>query len=194
MPPPDTNTAAPIRVREMSETDIILIADYWLSAEDGYLIALGVDLNKLPTREALLQMLKAQLQLPDREKASLAMILEVGGVPLGHCNVNEIEFGQRAKMHLHLWAAAQRRQGLGTRMVQLSLPVFFGRLQLQEIICEPYAHNPAPNSTLRRLGFDFVKTHITTPGSLNFEQEVNRYRLSREKWAALQSNRFNGFR
>ena len=42
--------------------------------------------------------------------------------------------------------------------------------------------NPAPNKTLARVGFEFVKEYVTVPGSINFEQPVNRWEMTREKY------------
>ena len=176
-----------IEVRELTTDDIDLIADYWLTAEKDFLIAMGVDLNKLPERDSLTKMLTDQVNLPDPEKSSLAMILEVNGQPAGHCNVNGIKYGEEATMHLHLWNSDNRQKGLGSIMVNRSLPEFFKRLELKVIFCEPYAYNPAPNRTLKRVGFEFVKSYRTIPGSLNFEQEVNRYRLTREKFEVINN-------
>lgn len=175
-----------IRVRELASNDIMFIADYWLNSDKDFLISMGVDLNQLPTREGLTKMLNNQINLPDSEKASLAMILEVNGKPAGHCNVNGITYGQEATMHLHLWTSDNRQKGLGTTMVLKSLPAFFDRLKLETLWCEPYSHNPAPNKTLKKIGFEFIKRYLTIPGSLNFEQEVNRYKLTREQFEEIK--------
>lgn len=180
-----------IKVRDLSINDIKYISDYWLNSDEDFLISLGVELGKLPTREGLTKMLTDQINLPDSDKASMALILEHDGKPTGHCNVNEINFGQEATMHLHLWTSDTRRKGLGTKMVLKSLPAFFDRLKLQTLWCEPYAHNPAPNQTLRKIGFEFVKRYVTTPGSLNFEQEVNRYKLTREQFEEIKKTHYN---
>ncbi|MCG8574441.1 MAG: GNAT family N-acetyltransferase [Flavobacteriales bacterium] len=175
-----------IQVRDLLPQDIPLIADYWLHSSNEHLEGMGVDLNKLPKREDLVQMLESQLQLDDDQKASLALIVAVDGKAAGHCNVNQITFGKEATMHLHLWNSDIRHKGIGTEMVLKSIPQFFERLQLKTLWCEPYAHNPAPNKTLQKIGFEFVKTYICVPGSLNFEQEVNQYKLSRENLEKIQ--------
>ncbi len=36
---------------------------------------------------------------------------------------------------------------------------------------------PTPNWTLPKIGFCLVKTYTTTPGFLNFEQEVNQWEM-----------------
>jgi RimJ/RimL family protein N-acetyltransferase len=53
-------------------------------------------------------------------------------------------------------------------------------LQLQRLFCEPSAFNVAPNRTLQRTGFHYVKTHMTVPGLLNYHQAVIRWVLSVE--------------
>lgn len=180
-----------VKVRDLTIDDIKFISDYWLNSDEDFLISLGVDLDKLPTREGMTKMLTNQINLPDSDKASMAMILEHNGKPTGHCNVNGITYGQEATMHLHLWTSDTRQKGLGTSMVLKSLPAFFDRLKLKTLWCEPYAHNPAPNKTLRKIGFEFIKRYVTTPGSLNFEQEVNRYKLTREQFEEIKKTHYN---
>ncbi len=177
-----------IEVRDLTVDDIKLIVDYWLNAKPDFLMGMGVDLNKLPTRSELTRRLNAQVHLPDSEKSSLAMILTINGKAAGHCNASDIKYGEEAKMHLHLWSSKNRQKGIGTAMVLQSLPVFFERLQLKVLYCEPYAHNPAPNQTLLKVGFEWLKTHTTIPGTLNFEQTVNRYRLTREDFEKINNS------
>lgn len=49
---------------------------------------------------------------------------------------------------------------------------------MKKLYCELYALNPAPNKTLEKVGFTFIKEHITVPGLLNFEQPVKLWELS----------------
>lgn len=174
-----------LAVREIEKRDFDLIADYWLHAEPEFLIGMGVDLQKLPARSEFKKMLNEQIELPYERKRSYALIWMANGEPIGHSNINEIEFGKQAKMHLHLWKSGLRHKGLGFELIKMSLPYFFEKLELEVLWCEPYAHNPAPNKTLKKLGFNFVKKHINIPGSLNFEQETNLWKLTKEKYLAL---------
>lgn len=171
--------SATLNVRELTHNDIPLIADYWLNASPEYLRSMGADAALLPPRQQFEAMLAAQLALPASKKRAYALIWELNGTPCGHCNVNGIEYGNHAYMHLHLWHNSTRQKGLGLQLVKLSVPFFFRTLELQTLYCEPYAQNPAPNRTLQRAGFVLERTYTTVPGSINFEQEVNRYALSR---------------
>jgi RimJ/RimL family protein N-acetyltransferase len=171
-----------LSVRELEEKDIPLIADYWVNYDPDHMIAMGVDLDKLPSREGITGMLTKQLKSPPEQKMTYALIWLISNKPVGHCNVNNISFGKEAFMHLHLWKSTHRQKGMGTELVKHSLPYFFKTLELQTLYCEPYALNPAPNNTLEKVGFEFEKQYITIPGSSNFEQEVKRWRMSRERY------------
>ncbi len=174
-----------LTVRTIEERDIPLIVDYWLKSDPDFLVSMGVDLDKLPSGRELTEMLKSQIDSPLKEKKSYALIWEEYNQPIGHCNVNQIVYGQQAHMHLHIWHKKLRQKGIGQKLVRLSLPFFFEDLELKVVYCEPYALNPAPNKTLKRVGFSFIKTYRTIPGSLNFEQEVNQWKLSEENYKKL---------
>ncbi|GJM31699.1 MAG: hypothetical protein DHS20C18_07000 [Saprospiraceae bacterium] len=169
-----------LSVRELQERDIDLIVNYWLESDPDHLLGMGVDLKKLPTRAGLSEMLLAQVNQTVEKKQSYCMIWEVDQQAIGHCNVNKIIFGEEAYMHLHLWHKHTRKKGIGHNLVKMTVPFFFKSLQLKKLYCEPYALNPAPNKTLEKTGFTFLKKHTTIPGTLNFEQEVNLWVLTAE--------------
>lgn len=175
-----------LSVRELQETDLPRLLDYWFTATPAFLEGMGVDLSKMPHREDFRQMLLGQLNTPLKDRSSYCVIWLKDGEPVGHSNTNPSYFGKEAKMHLHLWEADSRQKGLGSEFVKLSLPWFFNNLQLQELWCEPYALNPAPNKTLEKLNFRFVKEYITTPGFINFEQPVKQWQLTRAEFEKLQ--------
>lgn len=175
-----------ISVREIKVIDIELLADYWLKSDSEFLKSMGADKDKLPTRTQLVKMLTQQISLPIKDKSSYALIWELDGKQIGHTNVNNIIYGNEATMHLHLWKSDNRKRGIGTKLVKKSLLYYFKNLKLNKLICEPYALNPAPNKTLEKAGFEFVKRYRTIPGTLNFEQEVNRWELTKENYVLQQ--------
>ncbi len=174
-----------LNIRPLEENDIQRLSDYWLGSTDEHLVSMGVDLGKRPTKEEFKIMLSHQLTLPDNKKQSYALIWEVDGKPIGHSNVNKIVFGEEAYMHLHIWDGQYRKSGYGSKLVELSLKPFFNTLNLKRIMCEPFALNLAPNKTLKRLGFIFEKTYKTIPGSINFEQDVNRWVMTKKRFLEL---------
>ncbi|MDO8366382.1 MAG: GNAT family protein [Saprospiraceae bacterium] len=175
-----------LSVRELRESDIAFIIEYWFGAEPEFLEGMGVDLNKMPGKLEWEQMLQEQLSLPIPDKKSYCIIWELDDQPAGHSNINKIQFGIEAYMHLHLWRSDIRQKGMGATLVKMSLPYFFKNYELKNLYSEPYSLNPAPNKTLERVGFQWVKQHVTTPGWLNFEQPVNLWEMSRERFLSLQ--------
>lgn len=170
-----------LSIREMQKEDIDPLIHYWLNAEPSFLETMGVDLAKMPARDQWEEMLNEQLKQSYDEKKSYCLIWLVDGKAIGHSNVNKIIFGKEAFMHLHIWVNGIRKKGMGTILVKMGLSLFFKNMELKKIYCEPYALNPAPNKVLEKVGFEFVKTYVTMPGWLNFEQPVNLWELNFKK-------------
>lgn len=174
-----------LSVREMVEDDIEQFIRYWEEASPAYLEGMGVDVSKRPTREQFEKLVIPQLGQPMEERKAYFLTWIKDGHPVGSQHVNQIVFGEQAYMHLHLWDSENRQKGMGQELVKQSLPFFFENLKLQQLFCEPYALNPAPNKTVERLGFTLVKQHTTIPGASNFEQLVNLWKLTRERYNAI---------
>jgi len=178
-------TSASLTVREIQHSDIEPLSDYWFKSGPEFLIDMGVDLSKMPTREEWKEMLNEQLGQSYEEKKSYCIIWLLNDEPVGHSNVNRIIFGEEAYMHLHIWEPGNRTKGLGLQFVKMTLPFFFQNMKLKKICCEPYASNPAPNKTMEKLGFEFIKEYITVPGFINFEQPVKHWELTLQKFGQL---------
>ena len=171
-----------LSVRELEAADLPNIIDYWTSASAEHLGGMGVDVSKMPSVGQWNEMLADQLAQPYELKESYCLIWELEGQPIGHCNVTNIVFGEQAYMHLHVWNPADRGMGYGSNLVQLSIPYFFRNLKLQRLFSAPYALNPAPNRTLERAGFRFVKEYTGIPGSFSFEQQAKLWKVGREQF------------
>lgn len=169
-----------LTVRELQESDIPLIADYWTNSSDEHLVAMGVDLAKVPSREDFVDMLEYQLSLPIEKRMTYCIIWLLDGITVGHCNTNPTDFGNQANMHLHIWSEENRKRKFGMDFLRMTIPLFFENLKLKRLICEPYALNPAPNRALKKFGFTFEREYTTIPGGINFEQPVNRWVLRKE--------------
>lgn len=168
-----------LNVREMRSSDIPTIVSYFLDSDEDYLYHMGVDTSKLPGREEWIKLLEKEIDLPAREKSFYYLIWEIDGASSGHCNINQIQFGQEAYMHLHVWSANLRQQGLGTQLVQMCVPIFFEKFQLKELFCAPNANNAGPNKTLLKAGFQYVDQLHVIPGWINYLQHINRYVIRR---------------
>jgi RimJ/RimL family protein N-acetyltransferase len=174
-----------LAVREMQENDVDSVIHYWLGADISFLKGMGVDIAKMPAREEWKKMLGEQVRTPLKEKKSYCIIWLLNGVSVGHSNINKIVYGEEAYMHLHLWISNIRKKGIGTELVQLTLPYFFENFKLKALYCEPYALNPAPQKTLQKAGFELVQEYTTVPGWINFEQPVKRWQLRYEDYMEM---------
>jgi len=175
-------------VRECEASDVPLIVGYFHDAEADFLRLLGADPAKLPPRQQWVDALCEDLERPPERTERYYLVWEVDGVAVGHSNLSDIEFGKVANMHLHIWDPIRRRRGSGQELVRRSVDRYFDVFRLETLLCEPHAANPAPNRTLPKLGFEFVERYFGIPGSINVPQDVNRWRLTRDAWAATRTN------
>lgn len=176
----------------MQISDIPSFMQYWFTADHEYLHRMGVDVTKMPAPEKLSGMLLEQLNTPLELKTSYCVIWENNGQPIGHSNTNPTIYGQEAKMHLHLWPSWERKKGMGTEFIKMTLPYYFENLKLKSLWCEPYALNDAPNKTLAKTGFHFIKEYITVPSFICFEQPVKQWMMSYEDFKALSKTNLSG--
>ena len=168
------------QVREMKLSEVHHVLDYFLTAEHEFLLSMGVDPARMPDRPAWFKLLQDDFDRPLPDRKFFYVVWEFEGRPVGHSHFNEIVYGEEAYMHLHLWQPTLRKAGLGTFFVWESVKMIFDRFPLKQLYCQPYALNEAPNRTLRKIGFEFLRAYETSPGWISFPQEVNLWRLTKE--------------
>jgi RimJ/RimL family protein N-acetyltransferase len=153
--------------------------DYFHLASDAYLTALGVDRAKLPSPDEWRERYRADLSRPLPARSGYSVVWELDDETVGFSSADRIVFGEEAHMHLHVLDPERRGRGLGTQFVRLSAAEYFSVFDLQRLFCEPNALNVAPHRTLQRVGFRYDRSHVCTPGPINFEQITTRWVLER---------------
>jgi len=176
------NEEMKISVREMKENDIEQIVEYFTKATPEFLLGMGVDSNKLPSKKKWIGILQRDLRKDNNEKENYYIIWQIDEQSIGHSKINKIKFGKEAHMHLHLWRKDNRQKGIGLQLLKETLPFYFRNFKLQKLICEPYSLNPGANKTLVKVGFEFTKEYETTTGWINFHQKVNRYVMTKDSF------------
>lgn len=174
-----------LSVREMRPNDAERIVDYFVNADAEFLKGMGADKSKLPNREEWIEKLESEFKKTYKDKEFYYIIWSIDDQPIGHSNINSIEFGDIATMHLHLWKNNKRRNGLGLALLRLTISYYFKNFKLKKLICEPSSENIAPNRVLKKLQFELIRTYETTPGWINFHQTVNRYELKKEQFKKI---------
>jgi RimJ/RimL family protein N-acetyltransferase len=166
-------------VREMTFAETGIIIDYLHTSTPEYLEMLGVDPTRLPPRESWPERFAREYALPVEKRNALWVIWLSDDRAIGFSTSDKIIYGERANMHLHVTEPDLRNQGVGVECVRRSVDIYFERLSLKRLFCEPNAFNVAPNRTLQKAGFKYLKTHMTVPSPLNFHQAVTRWVMER---------------
>ncbi len=168
-----------ISVRPMTLQETSEIIDYFHSSTPEHLETLGVDPSRLPTPSQWKRLFEQMFDQPIEQRAHFIVSWLEGDQFVGFSTADKIVIGERANMHLHVKDPSRRQRGIGLECVRQSIELYFQTLRLKQLFCEPNAFNVAPNRTLQKAGFKYVKTHMTVPGPLNFHQAVNRWVMDR---------------
>ncbi|MDN4999372.1 GNAT family N-acetyltransferase [Bradyrhizobium sp. GCM10027634] len=168
-----------ITVRPMTLPETSQIIAYFHTATPEHLEILGVDPTRLPQATQWQRLYEQMFDQPVEQRSSLLVSWLYDDRFLGFSTADKIRIGQQANMHLHIVHASERKQGIGAECVRQTVELYFQALHLKQLFCEPNAFNAAPNRTLQKAGFKYVKTYMTVPGPLNFHQAVNRWVIDR---------------
>ena len=168
-----------LTVREMMSSEVNIIIQYFQDSTPEHLETLGVDPSRLPPAESWRERLQRECTLPIEQRTVMLVIWLADDQPVGFSTSDKIRYGEQAHMHLHVTEPERRHQGTGVECVRRSADIYFERLKLKRLFCEPNAFNVPPNRTLQKAGFKYLKTHMTVPGPLNFRQAVTRWVMER---------------
>ena len=161
-----------------SRSELQRVVNYFHDANDAALLAMGVDRARLPTRDDWLRRIVFETEREPPDQNLCYVIWRCDGRSVGHSSMNKIIHGEEGYVHLHVWDRDDRQRGFGATFMQASIDLYIQRFALKRVISEPYAENPGPNQVFARIGFSHVKRYRTTPGEINFEQDVNRWQLT----------------
>jgi RimJ/RimL family protein N-acetyltransferase len=168
-----------VTVRPMTLQETAHIIAYFHAAAPEHLEMLGVDPARLPPVSQWQRFYEQMFDQPVEQRGSYLVSWFYDDQFLGFSTADKIRIGQQANMHLHITNPSLRQQGIGVECVKQTVELYFQTLKLKQLFCEPHAFNEAPNRTLQKAGFKYVKTHMTVPGPLNFHQAVNCWMIER---------------
>jgi RimJ/RimL family protein N-acetyltransferase len=142
-----------LAVRQMENSEVGRI-DYFHSASKAHLNKLGVDPERLPSKDDWLRQYELD-EVQPLEKRRTCQLLWLGDdQPFGFSSVDRIEYMEQANMHLHILDARNRKARYGMECVRLSAALYFDLLKLKRLYCQPNAFNIAPNRALQRADSD----------------------------------------
>jgi len=175
-----------LTIREMEQRDVAHILNYWASASPQHLDAMGVDPRKMIAPEELKQRLSDSLSVPAREKKTCIVIWEVNDTPIGFNSLAEIDFGNEAKIHLHIWEEKYRAKGFGTKFMKKALAYYMAKFKLKRIVCETKSTNPGPNKLFSDLGIKPSRIYRSVASPVMYETEVARYEINQADVSKLE--------
>ena len=164
-----------LSIRPLMAVDISLIVNYWFGKSDDELMQMGVDKQKLSSRENFQESLKDSLAAALDKTKSFYMIWLIDGKAIGYSSLKDIEQGEIATMHLHVWDSEHRGKGYGATLFSISAIEFYKIFKLKLILCEPKASNPTPNKMLTKIGFKQWRSFVGKPSDLALLSEFNSY-------------------
>jgi len=150
---------------ELEDFDIRIA--YFHEATNEHLDRLGVDRSRLPTPHAWRASFAENLARPLDERSEYGVVWELDRAFAGFSTADQICFGDEAHMHLHIVDSEQRGLGLGSQFVRLTATHLCEVLRLNRLYCEPNALNVAPNRTLQKAGFSYVRSRNCRPTPIN---------------------------
>lgn len=132
-----------LSVREWKKNDIESIVDYFVKSDAEFLEGMGANKSKLPKKQDWIKKLNREFNKPNEQRDFYYIIWLLVDKPIGHSNINNIDFGNSATMHLHLWNRENRRKGFGIELIKQTIPYYFNYFKLKKLVCEPMAKNTA---------------------------------------------------
>jgi RimJ/RimL family protein N-acetyltransferase len=153
---------------ELGDFDVRIA--YFHEATDERLARLGVDRSRLSPPDAWRASFEQNLARPLDERSEYGLVWEVDGQLVGFSTADQIRIGDEAHMHLHIVDPQRRASGLGAQFVRLTAAHLCEVLRLKRLYCEPNAFNVAPNRTLQRAGFSYVRSRECRPNPINTHQ------------------------
>ena len=114
-----------LSVREWQVGDIEYIVDYFYEADVDFIRGMGADKSKLPEREVWIRELQLEFEKSNQEKGTYYIIWIIDNKAVGHSNINNIDYGKSATMHLHIWNTEHRQSGRAVEFLKLTIPFYF---------------------------------------------------------------------
>ena len=107
-------------VREMMNSEVDVVIDYFLGSTPEYLDMLGVDPSRLPPPESWRERLQRESVRPIERRGWMVLIWLSDDQPIGFSSSDKITYGEQAHMHLHVTDPERRNRGIGAECVRRS--------------------------------------------------------------------------
>lgn len=168
-----------IEIRDIEEKDISSIVDYWHSSEEVFLTGIGVNMEKIVSREATANVFRRSLPGIRQENDRITLIADVKGEAIGYTNVNFNSDGD-AFAHVHIINKKFRNRGITRLLIADVIKIYFDSFQLENLYFQTNTKNKQINALLKKSGFRVVHTaYEDNPDGMAAIGEYNLYEVER---------------
>jgi RimJ/RimL family protein N-acetyltransferase len=181
-----------ITICDYAFEDIPIFVDYWHDTSTTHIRDMGVQQNRLPSRQAMSDALRVglerRLQTPQAPPSRLVAI-RANARTIGFHQITDFDLPQRtAVMHCYITDASWRGRGVGTVSYAKSMKLFFEWFDLRTIIFETPDNNPAALAVKRKLGIRPDGSVVIDRPFLIRPLAATRYRVDKPELARILAN------
>lgn len=141
-------------VRDIQESDIQEIVDYWHKSEPKFLESINVDISKIVSEEETARIFRLCVPENRQEGDRITLVACHGDRVVGYTNLNF--FGDKeakeAYAHVHTIDPKYRSKGVAAFVFKQVVHLFFSHFGLRTLKLQTSASNTRINNLLRRQG------------------------------------------
>lgn len=170
-----------VTVRDIELQDIGPIADYWHDSDSEYLESIGVDINKIVSRDITISTFESALPNIRGDQDRIVLIFEVDNKIIGYTNVNFNQTGDPFA-HVHITDYKYRNKGIIPSVFFKVITVFYDYFNIKKLYLQTNIKNKKINNLLFKKNITNIKTeYISKPDGMGAIGTYNLFSCSREQ-------------
>ena len=134
-------------LRDLTSSDLPAIADYWLLSPDEYLVAMGVDRQRLGSAEDIHKRFFNAIRTGQPVQPSIALAITLGEDLVGYTLLNRYS-AEVNYSHWHIIVPNLRAKGLSTALYSGRLKAYFDLTPISQLIHQTRTSNIGVNRML----------------------------------------------
>lgn len=147
-----------ISLRDLTESDLSLLLDYWFRSPIVFFEKLGVDWSKMPPEAEMKKTLLEKLRENENRKKSKLPVLVItyDGQAIGAHTINPLIENDHGIFHAHIWRPEFRRRGIALHTYPQALKIFMERFNLERILFKTPIQNQGAIRVKEKLGIRYL--------------------------------------
>jgi RimJ/RimL family protein N-acetyltransferase len=134
-------------LRDLSESDIDFVVNYWHDSSDEHLDCFGIDRTLLGSRTDTYARIDRALRSADPDQPNIAFAITLDGKFVGYTLLNRYE-PQTNYSHWHITDARRRAAGLSTALYPHRIKTYFDTTSIERLIHQTRTRNVGVNRML----------------------------------------------